>query len=303
MNIKQANEIPAGLWLERMEGIRPSKTCSGGDEVFYHSPLRNNDTNPSFVWSRSKNLWIDNGTGEGGRTFELVKRLRNLVARDALDLIQKSGLYTQDYIPCAPITQKHYKTSSRGLKSSLRGSMKLVSAQAIQSPALLAYLGDRKISMKVAQKYFKEVHYLTTNGATLFAVGLESSSGGYATSSKLKSGKGYVGENLSFSHLNKHASQEILVFEGLIDAGSFISKYPKYENHPILVLNSTNLVKKALPELQAYESVQIWCDADTAGSKATQQLLEALPAARDMRKHLFPWNDVNAWICEADYLR
>ncbi len=116
MNIKQANEIPADLWLERMEGIRPVKTSSGGHEVFYHSPLRDNDHTPSFVWNRTKNVWIDNGTEQAGKTFDLVKELRNTSAKETLEIIRQSGLHNAGYSPALPSRDQAAPSGMRKFK-------------------------------------------------------------------------------------------------------------------------------------------------------------------------------------------
>ncbi len=71
----------------------------------------------------------------------------------------------------------------------------------------------------------------------------------------------------------------------------------------MLVLNSSNMAHNAIAELKAYEDVPLWLDNDTAGDKACEKISAEIPAARDMRKHLEGWEDVNAWICQSSYER
>jgi DNA primase len=296
MNIDQANEIPAGLWLEVMENIHPVKTSSGGDEHFYHSPLRDDDHNPSFVWSAAKNVWIDNGTNEGGRTFALIKALRHTTAKDTLAIIRDSGLYGKSYNP----TMVPTKFSGTGKTSHLSRSksLKLVAAVELKHPALLKYLKDRGINpnLQLVHKYLREVHYETTNGHHFYGVGIEAGDGGYAISSSLKSGKGFVGPHLTFSHLNEYSGPEILVFEGFIDAFTFLSRYPAYQTYPIVILNSANLANQASDVIKTYEAAQLWLDNDAAGDRATTEIQQQMLSAKDMRLHLCGSNDVNAWI-------
>lgn len=297
MNIAQANKIPAGLWLEVMEKIHPVKTSSGGDRYFYHSPLRTDDLNPSFVWSASKNLWIDNGTGQGGKTFDLIKALRHTTAKDTLEIIRNSGLHGKSYSPT--VSQISFSGSKTKHSLPRQGkSLKLVAAVELKHPALLKYLTDRGINpnLQLVHKYLREVHYETTNGHHFYGVGIEAGDGGYAISSSLKSGKGFVGPHLTFSHLNEYSGPELLVFEGFIDAFTFLSRYPAYQTYPIVILNSANLANQASDVIKTYEAAQLWLDNDAAGDRATTEIQQQLISAKDMRLHLCGSNDVNAWI-------
>ena len=89
-----------------------------------------------------------------------------------------------------------------------------------------------------------------------------------------------------------------------MDATSFISKYKKYINYSILVLNSTSEVKKIIEDLKQYTRISLWLDNDNAGNVATEFLLERFPKnAVDHREKIKPFNDVNDWILGFKYTR
>ncbi len=56
MNIAQAKCIPIADYLAR-QGHEPKHTRMGGRELWYHSPIREGDENPSFKVDTIKNVW------------------------------------------------------------------------------------------------------------------------------------------------------------------------------------------------------------------------------------------------------
>jgi len=74
MRADQARNIPIDRYLES-QGIKPVKTRLGGRELWYHSPIRDGDSTPSFKVDSSKNLWFDHGLAVGGNIIDLVVEL------------------------------------------------------------------------------------------------------------------------------------------------------------------------------------------------------------------------------------
>ena len=48
-----------------------------GSELFYHSPIRDSDSTPSFTVNDDKGYWFDHGTGEGGSIIDLALKIYN----------------------------------------------------------------------------------------------------------------------------------------------------------------------------------------------------------------------------------
>ena len=167
MNIAQAKCIPISSYLER-QGICPQKTRQNGRELWYHSPIRNDDQSPSFKVDTIKNLWYDHGIAEGGNIVALVRELCACDVRDALAHLEKTGLYS-------PALSKPAMTApSRGASRRTEGgseiqnaagekeksqALELVGQGPLKHPALLQYLSKRGINHDVARKYLSQIDF------------------------------------------------------------------------------------------------------------------------------------------------
>ncbi len=98
MRAIEARQIPINDYLER-EGIKPAHVRQGGNVLWYSSPLRAGDSDPSFKVDTQKNLWFDHGMSRGGNVIDLVCELRNMTVRDALRLLEETGLYRGVVVP------------------------------------------------------------------------------------------------------------------------------------------------------------------------------------------------------------
>jgi hypothetical protein len=83
MNAEQARRIPIDAYLAR-QGLRPKRSRMGGRELWYHSPIRQGDADPSFKVDTIKNVWFDHGVASGGNIIDLVRELCSCNVRDAL---------------------------------------------------------------------------------------------------------------------------------------------------------------------------------------------------------------------------
>ncbi len=90
MRAIEARQIPIPQYLES-EGIKPAHVRQGGNVLWYSSPLRAGDSNPSFKVDTQKNLWFDNGMARGGNVIDLVCEPSNMTVRDALQLLEQPG--------------------------------------------------------------------------------------------------------------------------------------------------------------------------------------------------------------------
>ena len=92
MRAIEARKIPIVEYLT-LEGIRYIRSRRDGGELWYSSPLRDGDSDPSFKVDTAKNLWFDFGLAKGGNVIDLVCALRNTTVSDALRLLEETGLY------------------------------------------------------------------------------------------------------------------------------------------------------------------------------------------------------------------
>jgi len=116
--------------------------------------------------------------------------------------------------------------------------------------------------------------------------------------------KGFVGTGKQITVHNNPDRPLLQIFEGFMDFLSYLSMdRPTQPAGTVLVLNSTNLWRSALPYINdlSFEEVRLYLDNDDAGEAATRKLFEnAQNNARlsDMRQHYAGFEDLNAWLMD-----
>lgn len=307
MNIAQANCIPIGAYLER-QGLRPKKTRQGGRELWYHSPIRDGDKNPSFKVDTVKNVWFDHGVAHGGNIIDLVREMCSCDVRDALRHLEQTRLYSPTL--ASPQTSSSRGASRRSEASpgnsapegekEKSGAFELVSQSMLQHPALLQYLTKRGIDHDVAREYLREIEFKgPQSSGKYFALGYPSGDGFEARNALFK---GFVGTGKAVTFHDKPGATRLQVFEGFMDFLSYLSKdKPAQPVGAVLVLNTTNLWPRALPFLndRRFEEVRLYLDNDAAGDAATRKLFENVDDSSklaDMRSYYAGYEDLNAWL-------
>lgn len=309
MNIAQAKCIPLERYLER-QGHRPQTSRQGGRELWYHSPIRDGDKNPSFKIDTLKNIWYDHGAAHGGNIIDLVRELCACDVRDALQHLEKTGLYSPAL--AKPMTSAGNPRGAALQQKAAPGkqvaegekqkavAFELVSQGPLQHPALLQYLTKRGIDHKIAHAYVRQIDFKPPQSAgSYFALGYPSGDGFEARNALFK---GFVGSGKSVTFHDTPDRPLLQVFEGFLDFLSYLSaNTPRQPVGAVLVLNSTNLWQRALPYLNdpRFSEVRLYLDNDAAGDAATRKLFEnATDSSKlaDMRSHYAGYEDLNAWL-------
>jgi hypothetical protein len=309
MNIAQAKCIPLSAYLER-QGLTPQKSRQGGQELWYHSPIRDGDENPSFKVDTIRNLWFDHGVAHGGNIIDLVREICSCDVRDALQHLERTGLYSPAL--ATPITSSNVprgasrrfkvtpeKQAAEGEKEK-SGAFELVTSGPLMHPALLQYLTKRGIDHDIARQYLSQIDFKGPQSAgKYFALGYPSGDGFEARNALFK---GFVGTGKSVTFHDKPGSTLLQVFEGFMDFLSYLSKdKPSQPVGAVLVLNTTNLWQRALPYINdpRFEEVRLYLDNDDAGEAATLKLFENADDSSklaDMRSYYAGFDDLNAWL-------
>src|SRR5690606_24616683 len=139
----------------------------------------------------------------------------------------------------------------------------IIEVKSITSFPLIEYLNSRKISVELAQKYCREIHY-KMKGRTYYAIGFPTEFG-YEIRNK------YVkiclnGKGLSWF---KKEKEKLKLFESWSDFLSYLTLFPQDENQfDFLVLNSISLLRKKLNEIKIYDQIHCYFDRDKAGRNA-----------------------------------
>jgi len=308
MRAIEARKIPITEYLAQ-EGIQPMRSRRDGGELWYSSPLREGDSDPSFKVDTTKNLWFDFGLAKGGNVIDLVCALRNTTVSDALRLLEETGLYRGVHLPGENPTLFNEKTEMTpnlacagekenwlSQKSVGASKFEIVKVIDLKHPALIEYLQSRHIDLEMARQYLKEIHF-RPNGQnkSFFALGWKCG-GGYDV--RNRHFKGFVGTGKDISTLNLLEGEAIYIFEGWMDFLSYMTLHDlKDFKNAALILHSTALRKRAVKLIKenSIKRVNLFLDNDQAGLDAVKYFRRALSDIQIFdRSHLYkPAKDVN----------
>ncbi len=253
MRAKEAKTIPISAYLSR-EGIKPLKQRKGGVELWYSSPLRAGDSNPSFTVNTEHNIWYDHGLATGGTIIDLICGLENATVKEALGILDLSGLVPGTSADLSAYALLPSFSDKAGLavkkEKQVESTFELKGESAIRSPALLQYLDSRCIDHDIAGRYLKEIRFCSRGKiGDFFALGWPSGDGYEARSSIFK---GFVGTTKDISRIGLADGKSLSIFEGFFDFLAFLSYYKitDFKNSAI-ILNSTslrrNLISNTIP--------------------------------------------------------
>ena len=267
-------EILISQYLANL-GIYPVR--KSGDELFYHSPLRN-DKNASFTVNDARRVWFDHGSGEGGSIIDLVMQLQKTDTRGAIKCLScinpSTDTSTNFHFSDNEIkgkTPKHQITTTKPLDNNL---------------AITMYLQERGIyeaakkSERILEVYYD---YINEGGdkKRFFGAGWENESGGFDVRSKY--GKVCI-KNKGISLVG--SGDKINVFEGMINFLSAVTYRTVSLKDRNIILNTTSLAEKAIIYIQGLgvsEQINLFCDNDKAGNECTEKFKDAFPHSEDKR--------------------
>lgn len=278
-------------------GHYPIFKTKGGNQWFYHSPLRKDD-DPSFSVAADKNLWYDFGLGKGGNVIDLAMLLNTGCSFSVVtDWLESQSL------GFGQIASSRDFTLDKTLLKETDPLMENVKVGILENSILISYLESRGIPEFIGRKYCKEVHY-TIREHKYFALCFMNILGGIEIRNRFFKGC-YGTKAPSVIHLSKEKrTNTCCVFEGFMDFLSFQTLKTQHDVkviHPVpsdcIVLNSTSMVHKAIPFLQVYDMIFSYLDNDIAGQKAFEAIEEKMPGKVLRISDLFSgYNDLNDYL-------
>lgn len=274
MTIKEANAIDMVAYLSKL-GFDPAKSI--GNNCWYFSPFRN-ETEPSFKINRRRNQWYDFGEGRGGSLLDFILQYEKCSFAEALIRLEQGGplpAHRTDDLPAG------------------EPGIEIRSARAITSPALIQYCQLRRITMDIAGKHLRQVHY-RNGGKAYYALGFKNDAGGYELRSPYFKGSSHPKSSTSI----RNQAKVLAVFEGFFDFLSYLTILHHQPAPPrdFLVLNSTSFFEMRLPIMQAYRRVYLYLDNDRTGTKFTDMALQKNPKQFfDERRLYSGYKDLNDW--------
>ncbi|CAC9546559.1 DNA primase, TraP-type [uncultured Gammaproteobacteria bacterium] len=314
MRSDQTKTIAISQYLETVEGLRPANTRMGRKELWYHSPLRADDSNPSFKVDDELNLWHDHGLARGGNILDLVCQIKNSNISEALAILDKSGLYNNGYQPYR--YKNSFKSSSQTQISKISpavekekssNKMLLLETKELSHNSLIQYLKSRCIDLDIAKQHLKEIHFKPQDKLIeYFALGFAVGDGFEARN---KYFKGFVGTGKTISIINPKQNSSLLVFEGFMDFLSYLTYLKTQKNitelkSSIVILNSVSLKKHLLKAVEKYNFSKLYffLDNDDSGRDAQDFFELALPNSQIIDKSSLykDFKDFNEMLCSLE---
>ena len=297
----ELKHIPIVRLLDHL-GYRPVRQGANRSQLMYHSPLRE-DHIPSFSVSVKKNLWNDLGLGKGGNVIDLAIALNGncTFVHAARCLEEQYREFSSEQSLSVDDWRERFSVVENPRRAS-EGEFRNLEVMPLTHTALLSYILKRGISIDIAKRYCKEVHYTVYN-KNYFGLCFENILGGMEIRNPFFKGC-YGSKAPSLLPVAKDRKTRCcLVFEGFMDYLSYL-QLQRIGNDTIvldqtydcLVLNSTAITAKALPFLKPYESVCCFLDNDPAGAKATEQLRQGHRFVRDYSVRYRNYKDLNAYL-------
>ena len=246
-------------------------------EAWFLSPFRS-ETQASFKVDLVSNRWMDFGEMKGGTTIDLVCRILSCSVHNALDYLTGNSVG----ISCIqPYT-----------KSTKENSIQIEKVKTIQHAALLDYLKLRKITLKTARLYCKEIWYRCSE-KSYFAIGLENHLSAWELRNKYRKN---CNSPKTYTYL-KRSKEQLVLIEGMFDLLSLAELAPNLLNNAdIIVLNSIAFLKSIETHLKMYTAIHLYLDNDTAGRKATDHLMSSYNHIIDC-SHLYKnYKDLNEFL-------
>lgn len=283
--IKNAKAVSI-VGLLDSQGFQPVRETGG--ELLYLSPLRKEKT-ASFWVNPSLNCFYDFGGSDEmkGDTITFARLLWRIGFKEALQrLLVLPPLPTPSFSFCG------LETSEKAVKG-----IQTLSVKNLRHPALIQYVQERGISLKIATKYLKEVSY-QAKGKRFFAVGFPNDAGGFELRNGLNFKGGKTLNDITTFNLE---SDSVALFEGFFDFLSFLEFYgraiPKITT---IVLNTCNNLNRALPMLTNRKLVHCYLDNDEAGRKTLEKMKKAGLAVKDWSESTYPTcKDFNDFLLES----
>ncbi|QNF34339.1 toprim domain-containing protein [Adhaeribacter swui] len=267
-NKKELNDIKSTSIVSFLASLGIFPQYKSGNEHYYLSPFRQEKT-PSFTVNEQKNCWFDHGQGvkgTGGDIISLLQQVLKLEFNEAVELITQlksnpelAGLDPKSFLNVAP-AEKEYKST-----------LTLTYAGPIVNPILTKYLQSRGINLDLlsgCQDYLRQVHYkIAGKEKTFYGIGFKNSSGGYEVRSH--GFQSFIGPKKDVTYI-KGTRPGIAVFEGFLDYLSALTHHKRTSlQYDILILNSTRMLKSAMPILLSHTHVHTFLDNDFTGLQAT----------------------------------
>lgn len=263
MNCKQFNSIKLEEILFSV-GHLPTK--QNEKEAWFLNPF-GTEKQPSFKLDKKLNLWYLHSEGIGGNNTDFMMKYLSASVKEVLKWVEK-----QNFSSFQPQNDIHLKNSKHNYT--------ITEIKELQNENLKNYLKERGLS-PIVFPLVKEIHF-KIGEKNLYAIGFENLSGGWELRNSLYKGS-LLKKDISvinFNNENYEKNKNVVVFEGFVDALSFV-EMKQFFKGDLLVMNSISLLNKTKEHLQNYSEIHLFLDNDKAGEICKNSILKSFPEAKD----------------------
>ena len=281
MNCKQFNSVKLEEILVSL-GHHPTK--QNEKEAWFLNPFYT-ETQASFKINKNLNYWYLHSEGIGGNNVDFMKKYLNASVKEVLEWAEKQNFssFQQQNVIHSINSKPNYQ---------------ITEIKKLQNEHLKSYLHQRGLS-KVVYPLVKEIHF-TIGEKKLYAIGFENFSGGWELRNSFYKGS-LLMKDISILNFNNESQNQnktgkrIAVFEGFIDALSFVEMKPFYNGY-LLVMNSISLLNRTKEYLQNYSEIHLFLDNDKAGETCKNSILKSFPEAKDHSEIYALHKDLNDYL-------
>ena len=282
MNCRQFNTIPLEEVLQIL-GHLPTK--QNEKEAWFLNPFAN-ENHASFKLDKRNNIWYLHSEGIGGNNIDFMMKYLKASVKEVLEWAENQNFFS--FQPQNSIQKQN----------SLKQNYQITEIKEFQNENLKDYLHQRGLSTKV-YPLVKEIHF-KMNGKNLYAIGFENLSGGWELRNSFYKGS-LLMKDISILNFNNESQNQnetgkrIAIFEGFIDALSFVEMKPFYNGY-LLVMNSISLLNKTKDHLKNYSEIHLFLDNDKAGETCKNEILKSFPEAKDHSEIYALHKDLNDYL-------
>ena len=275
MNCSQFNKIQLEEILQNL-GHFPTK--QNEKEAWYLNPFAS-ENHASFKLNKRINYWYLFSEGIGGNNVDFMKKYLKASISEVLEWADNQNF------------SSFQNQKKNFLLQSEKKNYEILMIQDVQNKNLINYLKQRGLT-EIVFPFIKEIHF-KMNNKELYAVGFQNKSEGWELRNAFFKGSIHK-KDVS---LLKHKSENLYVFEGFMDALSFI-ELKKGLHGNLLILNSVSMYENAKEILKNYSNVFLFLDNDLAGRNLMTKFSTDFPEAVDCAYIYAGFNDLNDYLIQ-----
>lgn len=288
MNIYQANNLDFRDLLSKL-GHEPVKVLKGGRDIWYLSPFRA-EKKPSFHIREGREynwIWYDFGQDGASTILDFIMQYKGTDKKGALAFLDTlySNHNIQRTVSFSFPSQSSPQAKVLNQKAEAFRDFIFIQDLPIQSETIFSYLESRKISRRIASKYFRVIKYRHKDKPSqtpYFGFGMQNESGGWEVrSASDKENEVFktaiIAKDITFIGGKEQSRGEVNLFEGMTDFVSLLAMFGADSlKGDAIILHGLKLYGRAVDLIRGSEYIRIntFLDNNQSGIETTQKIID-----------------------------